>query len=280
MCHTQNRELNWKQSLPIPGVDSGFPGGEGVPAPKGNANILFGEQFLHKNKPTRMHSSRKPSQGGGVGILSRGVSAQVGCLPWEVSAGGVVCQGGVWPADQVGCLPGSVCYGASGQGVSAWGCLPRGVSARMCLPRGVSAQRGGDVFLGVSAQRGVSTCGVSHLSTDRRLWKHQLFTNTVADDKKWAERDTSKICSYVTVLGYPPLPAWSLSDSRQAREGLDTDIMPFHKWLNILQMAAPGAAIWLHLAMGVSTCTGAMHVCPTKIFYKSGAHRTSGLTFG
>ena len=27
MCHTQNRELNWKQNLPIPGVDPGFPGG-------------------------------------------------------------------------------------------------------------------------------------------------------------------------------------------------------------------------------------------------------------
>ena len=84
----------------------------------------------------------------------------------------------------------------------------------------------------------------------------------------------------VMVLGYPLLPAWSLSDGRQARQGLDTDITPFYNWFNILQMAAPGAAIWLHLAMGVGTCVGATHACPTKIFYKSGAHRASGLTFG
>ena len=32
----------------------------------------------------------------------------------------------------------------------------------------------------------------------------------------------------VTVLGYPPLPVWSLSDGRQARQGLDTDITTFH----------------------------------------------------
>ena len=47
----------------------------------------------------------------------------------------------------------------------------------------------------------------------------------------------------VTVLGYPPLPTWSLSDGRQARQGSDTDVTPFHNWFNILQMAAPGAAI-------------------------------------
>ena len=47
----------------------------------------------------------------------------------------------------------------------------------------------------------------------------------------------------VTVLGYPPLPAWSLSDGHQARQGLDTDVTTFHNWLNVLQMAAPGAAI-------------------------------------
>ena len=47
----------------------------------------------------------------------------------------------------------------------------------------------------------------------------------------------------VTVLGYPPLPAWSLINSRQAQKGLDTDVTTFHNWLSILQMAAPRAAI-------------------------------------
>ena len=47
----------------------------------------------------------------------------------------------------------------------------------------------------------------------------------------------------VMVLGYSPLPTWSLSDSHQAWQGLDTDIMPFHNWFNELQMAASGAAI-------------------------------------
>ena len=47
----------------------------------------------------------------------------------------------------------------------------------------------------------------------------------------------------VTVLGYPLLPAWSLSDGCQARQGLDTDITTFHNWLRVLQMAALGAAI-------------------------------------
>ena len=47
----------------------------------------------------------------------------------------------------------------------------------------------------------------------------------------------------VMVLGYPPLPVWSLSDGHQAWQGLDTDITMFHNWLSILQMAAPGAAI-------------------------------------
>ena len=45
----------------------------------------------------------------------------------------------------------------------------------------------------------------------------------------------------VTVLGYPPLPTWLLSDGRQAL--LDTDVMTFHNWLSVLQMVAPGAAI-------------------------------------
>ena len=39
----------------------------------------------------------------------------------------------------------------------------------------------------------------------------------------------------VTVLGYPLPPAWSLSDSRQARQGLDTDVTPFHNSFHILQ---------------------------------------------
>ena len=47
----------------------------------------------------------------------------------------------------------------------------------------------------------------------------------------------------VTVLGYLPLPAWSLSDGRQAQQGLDTDVMTFHNWLSVLQMVAPRAAI-------------------------------------
>ena len=84
----------------------------------------------------------------------------------------------------------------------------------------------------------------------------------------------------MTVLGYLPLPAWSLSDGRQALLGLDTDVTPFHNLFNVLQMAAPRAAIWLHLAMGVGACAGVTHAHPTKIFYKSGAHRISGLTFG
>ena len=54
----------------------------------------------------------------------------------------------------------------------------------------------------------------------------------------------------VVVLGYPPPTTWLLSDSRQAVQGLDIDIMPFHNSFNILQMAAPRAAIWVHLAMG------------------------------
>ena len=60
-------------------------------------------------------------------------------------------------------------------------------------------------------------------------------------------RETSIIAKendlYVTVLGYPPPPAWSLSEGRQARQGLDTDVTLFHNSFNVLQMAAPGAAI-------------------------------------
>ena len=47
----------------------------------------------------------------------------------------------------------------------------------------------------------------------------------------------------MTVLGYQPLPAWSLSDGRQALQDLDTDVTTFHNWLSVLQMVAPGAAI-------------------------------------
>ena len=47
----------------------------------------------------------------------------------------------------------------------------------------------------------------------------------------------------VTVLGYPPLPAWLLSDCYQAQQGLDTDVMMFHNWLSIMQIVALGAAI-------------------------------------
>ena len=74
-------------------------------------------------------------------------------------------------------------------------------------------------------------------------------------------------------------PAWLLSDGRQAPQGLDTDVMLPHSWFNVLQMAAPRAAIGFHLAMGVSACAGVAHARPTKIFYKSSAHHTSGLTF-
>ena len=43
----------------------------------------------------------------------------------------------------------------------------------------------------------------------------------------------------VTVLGYPPLPAWLLSDGHQARQGLDTNVTMFLNWLSVLQMATP-----------------------------------------
>ena len=43
----------------------------------------------------------------------------------------------------------------------------------------------------------------------------------------------------VMVLGYSLLPAWLLSDGHQALQGLDTDVMTFHNWLSVLQMAAP-----------------------------------------
>ena len=47
----------------------------------------------------------------------------------------------------------------------------------------------------------------------------------------------------VMVLGYLLPPTWSLSDGCQAQQGLDTDVMPSHNSFNVLQMAAPGAAI-------------------------------------
>ena len=52
-----------------------------------------------------------------------------------------------------------------------------------------------------------------------------------------------EICIYVMVLGYSLPPAWLLSAGRQAWQGLDTDVTPFHNSFNILQKAAPGAAI-------------------------------------
>ena len=57
------------------------------------------------------------------------------------------------------------------------------------------------------------------------------------------EVNIKKHVTCVTVLGYPLLPAWLLSDGRQALQGLDTDVTMFHNWLSVLQMAAPGAAI-------------------------------------
>ena len=54
-----------------------------------------------------------------------------------------------------------------------------------------------------------------------------------------------------------------LGDGHQAQQGLDTDVTLPTTWLNALQMAAPRAAIWTHLATGVGACAGAAHVCPT-----------------
>ena len=51
-------------------------------------------------------------------------------------------------------------------------------------------------------------------------------------------------------------PAQLLSDGRQAPQGLDTNITLPHTWFNVLQMAAPRAAIWLHLATGVGCLRG------------------------
>ena len=54
----------------------------------------------------------------------------------------------------------------------------------------------------------------------------------------------------VTVLGYPPHPAWSLSDGCQAQQGLVTNITSYRSPFIVLQMAAPRAAICSHLATG------------------------------
>ena len=62
------------------------------------------------------------------------------------------------------------------------------------------------------------------------------------------------------VLGYPLLPARSLSDGHQAQQGLVTDATLYHNSFNILQMAAPRAAICLHLAMG-GQCLRGCHAC-------------------
>ena len=64
----------------------------------------------------------------------------------------------------------------------------------------------------------------------------------------------------VTVLGYPLLPAWLLSDGRQAQQGLVTDATLYNNSFNILQMAAPRAAICLHLAME-GQLLGGCHAC-------------------
>ena len=55
--------------------------------------------------------------------------------------------------------------------------------------------------------------------------------------------------------------------------------MPLHLGLNVLQMAAPRAAISIPPSNGVGTCTGATHACPTQNFYKRGACHALGLTF-
>ena len=64
----------------------------------------------------------------------------------------------------------------------------------------------------------------------------------------------------VMVLGYLLLSAWSLSNGHQAQQGLVTDAMLYHNSFNILQMAAPRAAICLHLAMGGQHLCGC-HTC-------------------
>ena len=45
-------------------------------------------------------------------------------------------------------------------------------------------------------------------------------------------------------------PARSLSYGHQAQPGLVTDITLYHNSFNVLQIAAPRAAICFHLAMG------------------------------
>ena len=69
------------------------------------------------------------------------------------------------------------------------------------------------------------------------------------------------------------------SNGHQARQGLVTDVTPLHFRLNVLQMAAPRAAISIPPSNGVGTCVGAAHACPTQNFYKRGVCHASGLTF-
>ena len=59
------------------------------------------------------------------------------------------------------------------------------------------------------------------------------------------------------VLGYPLPPTWSLSDGRQARQGLDTDVTPFHKSFNVLQR------VHFRLAIGWDTSETATLVVGT-----------------
>ena len=52
----------------------------------------------------------------------------------------------------------------------------------------------------------------------------------------------------------------TLSDGRQAQQGLVTDVTLYHNPFNVLQMAAPRAAIWFHLATG-GRCLCGHHAC-------------------
>ena len=130
MCHTQNRELNWKQSLPIPGVDSGFPGGgRGCQPQRGMPTY-----YLVNNSCIKINQQEcipvGSLLGGGVGILSRGVSAQVGvCLGRCLPGGGLSAKG---VSDQL--TRWGVCLGVSAMGRLTRGCLPGGICQGECLP--------------------------------------------------------------------------------------------------------------------------------------------------
>ena len=82
-------------------------------------------------------------------------------------------------------------------------------------------------------------------------WKY--FRNIFSEDflKK------SYMCDGFRV---PAASHWSLRDSPQAHQGLVTDVTPFHNLFNVMQMVAPRAAIWLHIAMGGRSLRG-HHAC-------------------